>query len=236
VLRRLIVLGVVLLVIIVALLVVSDVVAEPAVERRLAQEIQERYGLVERPDVNIDAFPFLVDAGRGQLDRVEVNADEFRFGGLTVARVELDLLELHYSVGDVLADREAAWAERVEGVAEVSQAALNQYLVDNGFPYAVTLMPGQVDVAGAVTVAGQTVNGTATVELSIVEGALQFRATNAQAPGLALDPAVVAEVAQRFTFAVPIPEVIGVRLTDIEVAEGSATLRAEALNYQVMGG
>ncbi len=234
-LRRLIIIGIVLLILVVAVIVGGDVIAKPMVERRIGEEIQQRYGLSERPSVKIGAFPFAVNGARGDIDHLEVTAENVAVEGLTIDRVELDVDDLHYSLRDVLQDKESATADRVDATARISQTALNRYLVDEQLAYVVTLTDDRVSVTGTVTVAGVDMPGSATGELSIVEGAMQFRPTDVSVPGMSLDVPTLTEATQRLTFAVPIPAVVGVTLTAVEVDEGFATLDAEVIDYQVMG-
>jgi len=235
VLRRLAIIGIVLVILVVAVIVGGDVLAKPMVERRIGEEIQQRYGLSKRPTVQIGAFPFAINGARGDIDHLEVTAEDVVVEGLAVDRVELDLYDLHYSLRDVLQDNEAATADRVDATARISQSALNRYLVDEQLAYVVTLTDDRISVAGTVTVGGVDTLASATGELSIVEGAMRFRPTDVRVPGSSLDAPTLTAATERLTFGVPIPEVVGVSLTAVNVEDGFATLQAEVLDYQVMG-
>lgn len=234
-LRRLIILGIVLVILVVAVIVGGDVIAKPMVERRIGEEIQQRYGLSKRPSVQINSFPFAIDGARGAIDHVEVTAENVAVEGLVLDRVDLDIYDLHYSLREVLQDKEAARADRVDATARISQTALNQYLVDQELAYVVTLTDDRITVAGTVTVAGADTPGAATGELSIVDGAMRFRPTDVSVPGTSLDVPTLSAAIERLTFAVPIPDVVGVTLTAVNVDAGFATLEAEVIDYQVMG-
>lgn len=234
-LRRLVIIGIVLLVLVVAVIVGGDVIAKPMVEQRIGEEIQQRYGLSKRPSVSIGAFPFAINGARGDINHVEVTAEDIVVEGLTIDRMDLDIYHLHYSLRDVLQDKEAATADRVDATALISETALNRYLVDEQLAYAVSLTDDRITVAGSVTVAGVDTMGSATGELSIVEGAMRFQPTEVSVPGMSLDVPTLTAATERLTFAVPMPDVVGVTLTAVRVEEGFATLDAEVLDYQVMG-
>lgn len=233
--RRLVIVGIVLAILVIGLFVASDAIAEPMVERRIGEEIQQRYGLDKRPSVNIDAFPFAIDAARGDIEHLEVKADDVVVEGLTVDHVELDIFDLHYSLREVLQDNESARADRVDATVRIAQPALNQYLVDQQLAYVVTLTDDRITVAGTVTVAGVSTPASATGELSIVDGTMAFHPTNVSVPGTSLDATALSDATAGLSFAVPMPEVVGVRLTGVDVVEGFATLQADVTDYQVMG-
>ncbi len=226
----------VLAVVVLAVLIVGQVVVKPAVERQVADKVQEVYGLAERPDVDIHGFPFVVDALRGTLDGATVDAGPVTVEGLTVDEAHFELDGIHFSALDMVLDREEARADTVVGRIEVEETALNTYLLSRGLQVDVDLTPQGIAVSGTVTVGDQQVSGQARGAVRVEGSVLRFTATEVQAEGIDLDDASRPAVAQQLTFDVPVPAVVGVTVTGIAVGDGHATLTAAARNYDLIGG
>src|SRR5215207_8997960 len=160
--RWLVRLGVFALVVVGGGILVGELLVEPAVERRVASEVQERYALPTKPDVDIKTFPFLLDAAQGRLDGATVEAGGLVVEGLTVDGARFDLDGIRFSAMDMVLDREKASADSVEGRAEIGDVALNSYLQTRGLPVVVALTPQGIVVRGTVTIGDEQVEGEAT--------------------------------------------------------------------------
>lgn len=216
-------------------LVVGELLIKPAVERRIGDEVQDRYGLVTRPAVEIDSFPFLVDAVRGELDGAQVEVADAVIEGLLVERADVDAERIRFDVFDLLRDRGQATAERVTARVQVAEPALDQYLLERGVPVDVSLGDGAVTVSGAIEVAGQALSGSATGSLAVEGSILRFAPVGVAVSGIELDADTQAFVASQLAFQVAVPPIVGVTVTGVEIGTGRGVLLAEAADYPLVG-
>ena len=121
----------------------------------------------------------------------------------------------------------------------VTDADLSRYLADRGLPFDVRFTPGQVTVGGTVTVAGMEIRVEASGALAVEDGELSFTPASIQAVGaratLTVPQAVLDAFRGTVAFSVPLPEVVGVQLTDLQIGAGTVTLRAELAEYLLTG-
>jgi hypothetical protein len=156
-LRRLLI----LIVVLAGLFVAADRVAVLFAERAVAERIQTREALPQRPQVSIGGFPFLTQAVSGDYRSIKVVIVGLRRDGLVLDRVALTLhgvhvplsAVLHRSIGSVPIDSAA-------GTVSVGYADLNVDLHRVAVGYAGS--PGSVRLRSLVV----PVSGTATVRVS----------------------------------------------------------------------
>lgn len=163
--RRLAVTAVVL----VLLLVAADRVGVVVAQRAAAQTLQSSQDLPRRPSVSIAGFPFLTQLAARDLTRVTVDAGDVPVGEgghrFTVSRLGVVLHDLTAS-----SDLRTFHASRGEATATVSYAELSRVL-------GVDLSYGggnRVRASASVTVLGQTVRGSVSASLAVVDGTLSF--------------------------------------------------------------
>jgi len=210
-------------------LVAGEVLLRPLAQRAVAEDVQDRYQLDQRPSVHLGGFPFLVRVVMGHLPSATGRLRDTTIEGLTLEEVELRLQDVRFDTFDLLG-----------GDGEVrADVDLSRYLADRGLSFDVRFTPGQVTVGGTVTVAGTDVRVEATGALAIQDGQLSFRPAGIQLVGsratLTAPQAVLDTFRDRVAFTVPLPEVAGVQLTSLEIGTGTATLRADLAEYLLTG-
>lgn len=196
--------------------VLADRLALDATEDRLAGELHEAIpGLVERPGVTVEGFPFLTQVLAGELSSVRVTAREVTVEGLGLEDVRVHLT-------DVTTDAPHT-AGHARLVADVDPASLSRL----------------VPVDGEVTVDGEHVVVTADVLGVPVDVLLEPSAAGRQVRVAVVGvrvalaevsaddlPASLVEPLQDLRLPVDgLPD--GVELTDVTVADGVLTLTAE---------
>jgi hypothetical protein len=206
----------------------SDWLARRGAESVLARVVQERTGVLDRPDVQVHGALFLPQVLRGRYDQVEVAAEGLSSGPLRVERLSADLSGVYLSFHDLL----HGTPDRVVIARSVEEALLtyedlNRFLGFTGRPLTLEPAPGgQVRVSGTVDVLGESLAVATVARIEADDDALVLRPT-------LLDTAEpltgVREllVTQRFSFRVPLdPLAFGQRITDIEVVQSGLVIRA----------
>jgi hypothetical protein len=230
---------VVLLLLVLLALVAGEVVLRPLAQRAVAENVQERYQLDQKPSVRLGGFPFLVRVVIGHLPSATGRLRDTTVEGLTLQEVELRLQDVRFDTTGLLDGDGEVRADAGPATVTVADVDLSSYLADRGLPFDVRFTPGQVTVGGTVTVAGIEVRVEATGTLAIQDGQLSFTPAGIRAVGaratLAVPQAVLDAFSQRVAFSVPLPEVAGVQLTSLALGTGTATLRADLAEYLLTG-
>lgn len=115
--RPLLILSIVLAVII-GLLVAADFAARAYAESRVASQIQQQ-GFPEKPNVNIEGFPFLTQALARDFHQVQLSAGNVTEGPLLIESIHATLNGVH-----VNSSYNAATADQLNGTMNVTFAAL----------------------------------------------------------------------------------------------------------------
>jgi LmeA-like phospholipid-binding len=216
-------------------LVAGEVVLRPLAERAVARDVQDRYQLDQRPSVHLGGFPFLVRVAMGHLPSATGRLRNTIVEGLTLEAVELRLKDVRFDTVHLLDGDGNVRADAGQATVIVEDTDLSAYLAARGLPFDVRFSPGQVTVGGTVTVAGVQVRVEASGDLAVTGGQLTFSPTSIQAVGsratLAVPQSVLDAFRSTVAFSVPLPEVAGVQLSELEIGPGMATLRAELADY-----
>ncbi len=183
-------------------------------QRWLEGRLDDTLESAARPDVALRGFPFLFAFARGELSGATVTWEGVEAGGLRLERVELDLQEVGFSQGDLLAGRSGdVDIGRGTGTLEVGEQGLNAFLEQRGVPVSLELRRSEVrasisEGAGPSAVGRLRLEGRSLVfEPSRVEGG----------PGV---------TTEGLAFAVRLPRVLeGLTYEGIEVREAALTLR-----------
>jgi hypothetical protein len=192
-------------------------------ERWLEVEAQKALRLDQRPEVDLHGFPFVVQFMDGVFERVDIEVEGFRRGGLVLDRVSVAGRRVHFSRRAVFGDAPGATvrAEQAVGRVEMTDEAVTAYLEASDVPLEVTFEGPAVRAEGSFEVAGISVDASATGELSLEGRTLTFSPE-------AIEVADVVEVPASFLeFSVDLPTPIaGMTFEDVEIGNGSATLTA----------
>jgi hypothetical protein len=122
-----------LVVTVLVLAIVGDFVVKAAAENAVASELASTLELAERPDVEIESFPFLIAFLRGRLDTITIESSDVEAGALTLDEVTLTLDDMEFEPGDVIAgevDRITIGGGSGEGI--LTERDLNRALRKKG--------------------------------------------------------------------------------------------------------
>lgn len=157
-------------VILAVLLVIADRVMAAIADRALASELQDRFGLSEKPDVTVHGFPFLTQVVEGSYDDIEVSAADLRASDLPESSVRVHLRDAELSVSEALqGELVGVRVARVKGEVTVPYETV---VARSGMPD-LQVSPrddGKLDLRGQVTVLGQTRTVETVGEVSAQDG------------------------------------------------------------------
>ena len=219
-----------LIVLAVLVLLAGEFLAKPAAEEVIASHLAQSYGLVRRPTVRLQGSPFVVRAVQGRLDAVEVILDDHEAEGLRVKTFTLRLEPVTFELIPLLRGTGSAMTERGDAAAALRDSDVTSYLKARDVPITVSFSSRGVTVSGRVSVAGVATDVAATGRLTVSDRALRFTPETARAGSEEVDLRAVSDL---FSFSVPIPEILGVRLTSLIVRDGEAALSADVTDYLI---
>jgi LmeA-like phospholipid-binding len=224
-----------LLVVVLVLLVLAaaaDFVAARVAEDRVAGELQRQYDLSRRPVVQIRDFPFLPHLLTGHFDTVDLAASDVRARGVAARQVEVHLHDVRVDRAVLLGERGRVTVGRADGQVELGQAELSRLLADRLQGASLELGEDGVRLRVSTDLAGQTVAAVVTGQLGASAGQVTFRPQRVQVEGLAAG--LERQLAQAFTFTVPLPELpAGVRIERVVTRPGAVVLAGRAAAVQV---
>jgi hypothetical protein len=169
--------------IIVLALLVADFGARRYEETRVAHSVQSSLHLRTEPDVSLHGFPFISELAQGKISSANISADRIPEGSLTFSDVHLFLIDLTFSVRQLLkGNLHAVHAIRGVGRAAVTEGSLNAFLGAHGVPFDLAFQGGQ-------TIARLgPLSAPIDVDLTIIDGTLNLSAGPLPAVSLALPP------------------------------------------------
>lgn len=232
----------VFLVLLVVVLVGADIGAKYYAERQVATALREEQGLAVDPSVSIDGFPFLTQLAAGRYSHVEVAAAGVDAPDLGPVTVSADLRDVALPASQVLSGSIGTFTVgTLDSVVRIPPATLQTQLdVTDLEVQPGPDGPGSAVLVGSVSVAGlvsQTV--AVTVDLSVSEGNLVVRATDAalgrpgtdqtRLPAIA-QPVLLGQLSRTVTVG---PQPFGITLTGVRVDGSDLVLTGEAANATV---
>ena len=182
-------------------LVAIDFGARLFAQTTVSRELAQRYGLADRPNTDIDGWPFLVRAAEGDVPHMSVTAETVTRADIAVRRVEFDLDDVTFSPVDL-------GRGNIEGVRTAGGSG-RIVIDDNELARAVTGVGGSKtgvhfeDGRVVVTTAGQDL----AAGLSLEEGRLVISA-----------PEITPTAMRLPSFG------DGISFNDIRIGKGTATL------------
>jgi hypothetical protein len=172
--RRLVIVGV----LVIGLLVVLDRVAVVAADHTVAARIQTQENLPSRPSVSIGGFPFLTQAIRGRYDDVTLTVHGFDRIAVRVDTISVALHGVHVSLGAIFAGHVSSVPiDSASARVLLSYADLNEYLGPKGITLSGS--DGKVTVSGRVRIGTQTLSADGTASLNVTSDSVVFRVANA---------------------------------------------------------
>ena len=145
-------------------------VAENVAARALRHELE----ISSSPDVDVDAFPFVVAAIRGEYREITVEAPNVERGSVRLDDVRFKLSDVDLPLSDLISGEPRMHAARVRGTATISESTLNS-LVQNVSPS----IGVEVDRDG-VTVSAAGIEVTTPASIEIGGGHLNIAASGIQ--------------------------------------------------------
>jgi hypothetical protein len=200
--------------IIIVILLVADFGVRRYEETRIAHSVQSSLDLGAEPDVSLHGFPFISELAQGEISSATISARRIPEGPLTFSDVHLLLIDLTFSVRQLLkGNLHAVHAIRGVGRAAVTEGSLNAFLGAHGVPFDLAFEGGQ-------TIARLgPLSAPIDVDLTITDGTLHLSAGPLPAVSLPLPP-----VLQGLTYGSSHPEQ-GRLVLDFRLAHPTLDLR-----------
>jgi hypothetical protein len=198
-----------------------DAGARAVAEARLASSVQSALDLPDRPDIELQGFPFLLQVARGRLEALEVELDDVDADGLNLDRVTLSFEELTFDRAVLLRGSGNVSVSSGGAQAVVTEDDLSTYLQEGGTPVRVRLDGPGIRVSTRISTGEQTTSATAVGTVRVEEGHLVFAPEDVEVEGtVGVPPAALA-------FDIVLPQLVpGIRYESVLVNDGIAAIEA----------
>ncbi len=213
-----------------------DTAARVAAQSLVARSIQVNTGVPERPEVHIRGAVFLPQLVRGAYSKVDVTTRGITSGDLRVDRVESQLLDVRVPFHDVLVGNvvRVAIAHSQERL-HLTYDDVNAYLEATDRPLKLqSAEDGKVRLTGTLDIAGQQISASATMDVSVANGAIKLTPRRINAGGNGSEEGSGGPLlGERLTLTLPLEDLpFGHRLTSVSpstdgievLTEGTAIL------------
>ena len=220
-----------LLIAVVVLLILgaaADFVGARVFEDRVTDALQREFELDRRPVVQVRDVPFLPHLATGRFSTIDVAATDAKAKGINAAQVQLQLHGVRVPRAVLLGEPGRITVDRANGRIELTEAEVNRLLADRLQGGTLAIGDDGVRIRVQVQLAGQPLDALVTGKLGAREGAVTF-APDAVRLGGGLDPALGPQVASRFRFELPLPDLpAGVRVERVDTRPGTVVLSGRA--------
>lgn len=199
-----------------------DAGARAVAEARLASSVQTALDLPDRPDIELQGFPFLLQVARGRLEALEVELDDVDAEGLTLDRVTLSFQELAFDRVALLSGSGSVSVRSGSAQAVVTEDDLSTYLQEEGTPVLVRLDGPGIRVSTRISTGEETTTATAEGPVRVEAGRLIFSPREVEVEGTVGVPAAA------LGFDVTLPDLVpGIRYESVLVTGGIAAIEAD---------
>jgi hypothetical protein len=137
--------------------------ARPFAADVLAGAVQREFRLSEEPVVEIEGTPFLLEAVRGSVPRINMSAADFAVRGFDIERIDLELAEVGFDPASLLTGNGTALAQHGTGTLVLNSAQVGAAVESLGLPITADLSEGRLQV-GLEALPGIAVEGRVRVE------------------------------------------------------------------------
>ena len=152
----------------------ASIYVEAQVEKRVAMLAQDRFGLAQRPRVDIGGGLVLLNVFSGTIPEVTMEADDVRVRSLELRTTKLTLRELSVD-GSVLGSGDlTVTVGEGEATATTDEAAINALLRREGEDATVRLLDGQARVRARRVIGGARRTIVATGRFRVSRSVLTF--------------------------------------------------------------
>ncbi|MGH2710628.1 MAG: LmeA family phospholipid-binding protein [Actinomycetota bacterium] len=211
----------IILLVLVAIALGADFGIKEIAETRLASSVETALDLPERPDIDLQGFPFLLQVARGRLDAVSVEVTDVDVEGLVLDSITLSFEDLEFESSALIRGSGSIASRGGTAQAVVTEDALSAYLQDQGTPVLVTLPGPGIRVETRVSTGGETTTATAQGPVTVEGGRLVFAPEDVQVEGTVGVPAAA------LAFDIPLPALIpGITYESVLVQDGIAAIEA----------
>ncbi len=245
--------GRILLIILLALLVLlvaADRIGVVVAENTLASKARTQLAaqgvvLDGDPKVSISGFPFLTQVLSGEYDEIDMTVDHPAYQGVTLDTLTVKASGVHVPLGVITSGHGTVEADKVVGTGEISWgsftqmidlSALQQQGVDTSQLHITGTDSGDISITAPVTVAGQTVQATATGTISVHEDLVHVAITNvtSDAGGLAGLALKLAGIQHALNFDVRVPALpYSLKLDSVTSSASGVHIEASATNIVI---
>jgi hypothetical protein len=199
----------------------ADFGVKALAESRLASSVQSSLDLPSRPDIELQGFPFLLQAARGRLDGVSVEVADVETGGIPLETVTLNFEDLRFEGIALLSGSGTVASRGGTAQAVVTEDSLSRYLQDQGTPVEVQLRGPSIRVSTRISTGAETTTATAEGPVRVDGGRLVFSPEDVQIEGSVGVPAAA------LAFDVALPELVpGLTYRTVLVHDGTAAIEA----------
>jgi len=227
--RKLLIAAVVLLILGAA----ADFAAARVFEGRVTEALQREYDLGQRPVVQVRDFPFLPHLLTGRFSTIDVAATDASARGINAAQLQLTLHGVRVPREVMLGEPGQVTVDRADGTIELTEAEVNRLLADRLQGGALAIGEDGVQVRVQVELLGQSLDAVVTGKLGARNGAITFTPDEVRL-GEGLDSALGPQVASRFTFEVPLPDLpAGLQLERVDTRQGTVVLSGKAAAVRI---
>ena len=230
---------IILVVLAVVLALVPYFVLPPILEGLVARNAQDRLGLTERPDVELDSSPQW-EMLLGEFSSGGISVGETDLGGVRAEDVSIDLDPFSVDVRESVRSRTAVVRRPVSGQVrltipeeEVSRlAGQNVQVPVNG----VELKRSGVTVESEASLLGVTLPVAVEGGVGVEGNALVFQPETVQAAGMTLPADMADSLLAGTAFRYPVEDLpYGGRLTDAETVDGAVVLAGRVSGVDLRG-
>lgn len=199
-------------------------------EGRLAASVQRSFELPEKPNLDLDGFPFLLRLAQGRFASATVESEDVVLEGLRVASVRIDGRDVRFSFRDLVRGGEDAvvLVHGGSGSLEVDDESLSEYIQNRSVPITVEFLGPEVRTSTTVSIGEVDTVAEATGQLEISDGSLLFTPETVSIDGeIGVPPEALA-------FRVPLPTLVeGAVYERVIVGEGTARLEFTLTDVEI---
>jgi hypothetical protein len=239
---------VVTVVVLAGLLVAADRIGAYAAERTIAKQAKQQLAardvqMPSEPKVTVGGFPFLTQVLRGKYDKVTIDMTKPTIQGITLNELDIAATGVNASTSAILNGQGQVTADHVDGTARIAWDQVPKLLDQagisgNGMSVSAN-DTGQLVVREPVTVQGNKITVVATGTLSVVNGTVRIKVSNAQVEGASVPPLVqrlAAAAASQLGGAIKIPKLpYNMQIQSVKTEPAGLTVTAFANNVPITG-
>jgi hypothetical protein len=221
------------IVVLLVLAVAADFGAARLFESRVTEALQRKYGLSERPIVQVRDFPFLPHLASGRFSTIDLAATDASTRSISIAALELHMRDVRVPRSVLLGGSGVVRVARTDGEVKLSQAELNRLLADRLQGGSLTLEAGRVRLRLTTQILGRSLTGTAVGRLGVRDGRITFTPETVLVDGVR-NQILEEQLASRLNLDVPLPPLpAGFTVERIDVQPGAVVLSGRAGALQI---